>query len=72
MRGQSRILYLKVKVQTVDTCDVVEGASVREKGKSRRENSGKPAAETKNQSSVREVWGGIALRGGVSVWRPGE
>lgn len=25
VRGQGRIIYLKVKVQTMDTCDVIEG-----------------------------------------------
>lgn len=75
MRGPGRIIRPKVKVQTMATCDAVEGASVREKvnGKSVlcRESSGKPAAETQNrpeltgragQGSILEAWGASVPR----------
>lgn len=46
MSGPSRIISLKVKVQTTDVCDVTEEASGREKRKSCRERTGKAVVET--------------------------
>lgn len=68
MRGQGRLTCPRVKVQTMDTCDAIEGASVREVSRKSvlcRENSGKPAGETQNrpeltvregQASTLEAW----------------
>lgn len=75
MRGQGRLTCPRVKVQTMDTCDAIEGASVREKVSRKsvlcRENSGKPAGETQNrpEPTVREGQGSTLEAWAVSVPR---